>query len=182
MLIAEILRDGRPVKPGETGEPVGTALHSYAMPFVRYRLGDLVTRGEARCPCGAAFATIARIEGRVMEHFLLPDGSSVHPYGVVRPLTSEAPSLGRYQIVQDQADHLTVKLAPMTEPPPGALAALERLITAAFGGQVRVELELVDEIPPEPNGKFRPYYSLVGRDGEHAGCPRSGGTSPGAPS
>ena len=182
MLIAEILRDGRPVKPGETGELVGTALHSYAMPFVRYRLGDLVTRGEARCPCGAAFATIARIEGRMMEHFLLPDGSSVHPYAVVRPLTSEAPWLGRYQIVQDQADHVTVKLAPMTEPLPGAVATLERRITAAFGGQVRVELELVDEIPPEPNGKFRPYYSLVGRDGEHVACPRSGGTSPGAPS
>ena len=182
MLIAEILRDGRPVKPGETGELVGTALHSYAMPFVRYRLGDLVTRGEPRCPCGAPFATILRIEGRVMERFLLPDGSSVHPYVAVDRLMRTPPWLRRYQIVQDRADHLTVKLAPMTEPPPDALAALERLITAAFGGQVRVAIRLVNEIPPEPNGKFRPYYSLVGRDGEQVACPRCDGTSPGAAS
>jgi phenylacetate-CoA ligase len=168
MLIAEILRDGRPVQPGETGEPVGTALHSYAMPFIRYRLGDLVTRGEPQCPCEAPFATIARIEGRAMDRFPLPDGTSVHPYAVVDPLMSQASWLRRYQIVQDRTDHLTVKLAPRTEPPPDALPALERLITAAFGGQVRVALRLVDEIPPEPNGKFRPYYSLVGRDGERA--------------
>lgn len=182
MLIAEVLGDGRPVKPGEEGELVGTALHSYAMPFVRYRLGDLVTRGEPRCPCGAPFATILRIEGRVMERFRLPDGSSVHPYVAVDRLMRTPPWLRRYQIVQDRADHLTVKLAPMTEPPPGEVATLERLITAAFGGQVRVAIRLVNEIPPEPNGKFRPYYSLVGQDGEQAACPRSYGTSPGAAS
>ena len=117
-----------------------------------------------------------------MDRFPLPDGTSVHPYVVVAPLVSRAPWLRRYQFVQERADHVTVQLVPMTEPPPDAVATLERRITAAFGGQVRVELQLVDEIPPEPNGKFRPYYSLVGRDGEHAGCPRSGGTSPGAPS
>ncbi len=37
---------------------VVTALHSFAMPFIRYRLGDLVTRGVDACPCGQSFAVI----------------------------------------------------------------------------------------------------------------------------
>jgi phenylacetate-coenzyme A ligase PaaK-like adenylate-forming protein len=46
-VISEVLQDGHPVEIGEQGEFVGTALHSWAMPFIRFRLGDIVTRGEA---------------------------------------------------------------------------------------------------------------------------------------
>ncbi len=54
-VLVEVLRDGGAVEPGERGEVVVTNLHAYAMPFIRYRLGDLATRGE-RCACGAPFA------------------------------------------------------------------------------------------------------------------------------
>jgi phenylacetate-CoA ligase len=44
-VLVEILDDaGRPVRVGEVGEVVATALHSYTMPFVRYRTGDLAVR------------------------------------------------------------------------------------------------------------------------------------------
>ncbi|MDP6106970.1 MAG: hypothetical protein QGI33_00850 [Candidatus Brocadiia bacterium] len=51
-VIVEVLRNGRPAGPGEQGELVGTNLHSFAMPFIRYRQGDVVTRGAGRCTCG----------------------------------------------------------------------------------------------------------------------------------
>ncbi|MCP5115995.1 MAG: phenylacetate--CoA ligase family protein, partial [bacterium] len=52
-VIAEGLRDGQPVEPGESGELVATGLFSQAMPLIRYRLGDEVTLGETGCQCGA---------------------------------------------------------------------------------------------------------------------------------
>ena len=42
-LIIEVLRDGVPAVEGERGEVVGTDLHSFAMPLIRYKLGDVVT-------------------------------------------------------------------------------------------------------------------------------------------
>src|SRR5207247_3047147 len=55
-VIVEIVGgDGRPVQDGETGEIVATALHSYTMPFVRYRTGDLAARGPGPCACGRAW-------------------------------------------------------------------------------------------------------------------------------
>ena len=47
-VLVEVLREGDPVDPGERGEVVVTNLHAYAMPFIRYRIGDLATRGA---PC-----------------------------------------------------------------------------------------------------------------------------------
>ena len=35
-VILEVLRDGKPVSPGEQGEAVITALHSFAQPFIRF--------------------------------------------------------------------------------------------------------------------------------------------------
>lgn len=55
-VIVELLRDGRPVQVGEAREVVVTGLHSYAMPFIRYPLGDLAVRGPSPCGCGAPYA------------------------------------------------------------------------------------------------------------------------------
>jgi phenylacetate-CoA ligase len=164
-VILEVLRDGRPVGPGEEGEVVATALHSYTMPFIRYRLNDLVTLGETPCSCGAPVSTLIRILGRTIEQFVLPDGKLIHPYALVLPLLAEAPWLRRYQIVQDRADRVLVKLIPLTHPGAEAVAAVARRLAAVLEGQLAVEIELVEVIPPEPNGKYRPYYSLVNRPG-----------------
>jgi phenylacetate-CoA ligase len=59
-VIIEVLRDGRPAEPGERGDVVVTNLHAYAMPFLRYRIGDVATR-EGPCACGAPFSTIGEV-------------------------------------------------------------------------------------------------------------------------
>jgi phenylacetate-CoA ligase len=162
-VIAEVLKDGQPVGPGETGELVGTALHSYAMPFLRYPLGDVVTRGPAPCPCGGPLATLASIQGRVADRFLLPDGSSLHPYWFVTPLVQDSPWLRRYQIVQTGIDRIAVKAVPLqgASPTPDDLARIRSEIERIARGGVTVVVELATELPLGPSGKFRPYYSLV---------------------
>ncbi len=63
-LVLEVLHKDRCVNEGESGEVVGTDLHSFAMPLIRYRLGDVVTKGPSVCRCGAPFSTIKTIRGR----------------------------------------------------------------------------------------------------------------------
>jgi phenylacetate-coenzyme A ligase PaaK-like adenylate-forming protein len=79
-MILEVLRDdGRPALPGEEGEVVGTALHSWIAPLIRFRMGDLVTRGAGPCSCGASNSVLTRVQGRVADRFFLPSGRSIHP-------------------------------------------------------------------------------------------------------
>jgi phenylacetate-CoA ligase len=76
-VIVEVLQpDGAVAPVGSQGELVGTNLHSFAMPLIRYRMADIVTRGEHSCPCGSAFGTIASIQGRMVDHFQLHGGGS----------------------------------------------------------------------------------------------------------
>ncbi len=57
----EILKeDGRPCGPGETGRIVATPLHNFAMPLLRYAVGDFAEVGPP-CPCGRGLPVVRRI-------------------------------------------------------------------------------------------------------------------------
>ncbi|MEO8577077.1 MAG: hypothetical protein ABI556_10270, partial [Gemmatimonadales bacterium] len=72
-------RDGGCAGEGESGEVIGTSLHYAAMPFIRYEIGDVATRGPDRCACGSPFHTLRAIDGRTQDYFRLPDGRLLHP-------------------------------------------------------------------------------------------------------
>lgn len=160
-LILEVLRDGRAAVPGEQGEVVATALHSYAMPFIRYRLGDLVVRGQAPCPCGAPFSTLLSIQGRTLDMIRLPDGRSIHPYAVFGPLVESVPWVRRFQVIQERADSFRVKIVTRTETGPDALDRMAQAIREALGPEVQVKTELTDQLSPGRRGKFYPFVSLA---------------------
>jgi phenylacetate-CoA ligase len=160
-VLVEVLRDGRAVDPGERGEVVVTNLHAYAMPFIRYRIGDLATR-SAPCRCGAPFSTIGEIQGRMIDYFPLPDGRLLHPYEIVSRLVwGPREWMRQYQLVQERRDR--VVLYAVADEPPSAerLQEIERAVRPVLGPGVEFEVALVGRIPFESTGKLRPSRSLV---------------------
>jgi phenylacetate-CoA ligase len=158
-LIVEVLKDGCPVAAGERGEVVGTNLRSFAMPLIRYRLGDIVTKGAEICRCGRPFSTLQKIQGRMVDYFPLPDGRTIHPYELI--WDKEPPWIQKYQLIQERADRIVLLVAPSTTPPPQELAHLIATATGLLGKDVKFSVSLVPEIQVEPSGKFRVFRSLV---------------------
>lgn len=166
-VIVEVIRDGEPVGPGERGEMVVTSLHSYAMPFIRYRLGDIVTRGEESCGCGSPFSTIRAIQGRMLDFFSLPGGRLMHPHELILQIVSERERwIGQYELVQEREDRVVMRVVPLFEAP-SARASLRATLAGALGPAVEFEIQTIPEIPADPSGKFRVARSLV--KSEHAG-------------
>ena len=161
LLLVEVLHNGRPVAPGQRGEVVATSLHSFAMPIIRFRLGDRVTKGEAQCACGQPFSTIRAIEGRMTDHFPLPDGRVVHPYELVTLILANAPWIQEYRLVQEQADLVVLHVVALAGPSPEELALVCGLVSRQLGPTVRFEVALESEIPIDPSGKTRVFRSLV---------------------
>jgi phenylacetate-CoA ligase len=159
-VIVEVLKDGRPAAEGERGEVVGTSLHALAMPFIRYRLGDIVTKGSETCRCGRPFSTIQTVQGRMIDYFLLPDGRALHPYEIVVPLIDTS-WIRQYRLVQEREDRVVLQAAPSLAPSPRQLASLEEAVSARLGQGVEFQVVLVPEIQIEVNGKFRVSRSLV---------------------
>ena len=77
-LVEVIDGDGRPCRPGETGRLVLSSLHNYAMPLLRYEIGDYAEVGD-QCPCGRGLPLLNRIAGRERNMLVLPDGRQHWP-------------------------------------------------------------------------------------------------------
>ena len=160
-LILEVVRDGVPVEVGERGHVVATALHSHAMPLIRYRVGDLVERGPTPCACGAPVSTIRAIVGRAVDMFTLPDGQVVHPYGIFIPIRSRFDWIRHHRVHQLTVDHVRLELVAEPIPADEEIARIAGLVRAEMGEGVRVDVELVEEILPGANGKIQIYSSAV---------------------
>jgi phenylacetate-CoA ligase len=161
-IIIEVLKEGGPAGRGERGEVIGTNLHSFAMPFIRYKLGDIVTKGSETCKCGLPFSTIRSIQGRMIDYFPLPDGRSIHPYEIVLILVNNAYSwIRQYQLTQERADRIVLRIVPFTTPGPQELIQLRESVSAVLGKGVEFDMTLVPEIKLEPTGKFRVSRSLL---------------------
>jgi phenylacetate-CoA ligase len=173
-VVLEVLgHDGHPVGIGERGEVVLTSLHSFAMPFIRYRLGDIVTRGAAGCSCGSPFSTIGKVQGRMLDFFRLPGGRLVHPYEILSDLAEDVFRWVRhYQLVQEAEDRVAFLMVPGPEFDRERLAEFERHAARVLGGAARLRTELVERIEPAQGGKFHLARSLV-KPGEETAWHRS---------
>jgi len=161
-LIVEVLKDGRPARPGEVGEVVATRLHAFAMPFIRYRLGDLVTQGDTACPCGAPFSTILTVQGRMLDYFPLANGRLFHPYELVMIILDHGTRwVGQYQLTQERRDRVVMRVVPRQSPTPEDISWFEDAAREHLGSGVEFQVVLVPEIPLEVTGKFRVSRSLV---------------------
>ena len=161
-VVLEVLKDGRAAEAGESGEVVATGLHGFASPFIRYRLGDVVTRGETPCPCGAPFSTLLAVHGRVQDYLPLANGrlflgTELVPLMLAHP----TPWVAQHQIVQERPDKLVLRIVPLVTPPDGALATLERGARERLGPGIDLEVLVVSDIPLEGDGKFRVARSHV---------------------
>jgi phenylacetate-CoA ligase len=160
-VLVEVLQGDRAAEPGERGEVVVTNLHAYAMPFLRYRIGDLATRAGS-CGCGLPFGSIGEIQGRMIDYFPLADGRLLHPYEIVSRLVwGPGEWLRQYQLVQERRDR--VVLYAVTNGPASAerVAEIDRTVRPLLGPAVEFELQVVERIPVESTGKLRPSRSLV---------------------
>jgi phenylacetate-CoA ligase len=75
-LMLEIVDEGGTVLPdGESGSILITDLHNRALPFIRYRIGDLGTLGGPAAPGTAdPRKRLRSLEGRINDTILLPSG------------------------------------------------------------------------------------------------------------
>jgi len=161
-IVAEVVRDRQRVREGERGELVVTTLHSHAMPFIRYRLGDVVVKGPDTCPCGRPFSTFREIGGRIRDYFTLPDGRSVHPLEVVLPvITDNAPWLNQFQMTQETETRFVLRVSTLREPTAGELSTLQEIALDRIGRGAEFRIQVVDHIPFEASGKFKDCRSLL---------------------
>jgi phenylacetate-CoA ligase len=78
-VIVEIIDENDSVLPiGEEGEIVVTELHSYYLPFIRYKLGDRGKLYNFSCSCGLPFEILELLSGRKDDYIITPEGRKIY--------------------------------------------------------------------------------------------------------
>lgn len=152
------VRTGRPVVE-EIGEIVVTSLHNFAMPFVRYRIGDLGVLTRTRCECGRRFYRLQEIVGRISDSIVLRNGRIIHGECFTH-LVYGVPGIARFQFIQENLDEFVLRLVPSPGFDRRIIARLEHEIRQIVG-EARIGVDVVEEIPVSASGKYRFTISKV---------------------
>jgi len=163
-LIVEVLKDGRPARPGEEGEVVVTSLVRRTMPFIRYRLDDIAAVAGGDCPCGRRSTLFEQIQGKTQDYFWLPGGVEFNPWTVSGLWMNRAAWILQFELVQVEPAAIVLRVVPCFPPPQSEVSSLSDETRKILGPGVDFRLELVEDIKPDAGGKFRTHRSLVRSD------------------
>jgi phenylacetate-CoA ligase len=147
--------------PKELRRIVCTGFCNPVMPFIRFNIGDLATVSERSCTCGRRSPTVERIDGRIESYVITPDGRQL---GRLDFLFKETHRIREAQLVQDELDHVTVRIVQGPGYGPQDEEHLLHDMRQYMGSRMRIGTEYLPEIPRELNGKFRQIVSRVYQD------------------
>ena len=159
-LLVEILdANGAPSLPGGIGRVVITTLHGFAMPLLRYELRDYAEVGPP-CRCGRGLPTLRRIQGRVRNMLVTPQGEIRWPLVGFAGYREVAP-VRQYQIAQLDRDHIEFRLVTDRPLVAGEEAALAGILRRNLGDFPRIDFRYFANLPLGVNGKFEEFVSLL---------------------
>lgn len=151
-VLVEIVDErGKACAPGVVGRVLITSLQGFAMPLLRYELGDLAEWGPP-CGCGMTLPVIARLWGRVRQQVRLPDGRRL-------PMAFLGDELGRigrireFRICQYLDDALEIQLVVLAALDANDKAEIRRIFAANGLAGVPLVISEVPAIAWEPGRK-----------------------------
>jgi phenylacetate-CoA ligase len=165
-VIVEIVdHQDMPVAAGKEGRIIVTNLHNYAMPFIRYDIGDIGTISEQPCSCGRNLTLLSRLDGRVSDNILTKDGRNIPGLALHQHFVAWLEGLIQWQIVQENTESIQVKLVLDKKYPVSHLNNLTSEIIKHYqsilGEAMTIDVDFVDSIPLTAAGKRRFIISKV---------------------
>lgn len=149
-----------PALDGRPGTTIVTDLHNYAMPFIRYQIGDLGVPIARRCACGRSMPVLGDVKGRVSDVIVTPAGHYIFADDIAE-IFYPLEAIVQFQVIQERRDALTVKIVKGPDVHPTVDAYVLRRLREAVGEGMEVTLSTVRSIPVLPSGKHRICMSRV---------------------
>ncbi len=163
LIYTEILDDnGHDVPFGQMGKVVVTRLDSFAMPLIRYYLGDLaeIEDSAATCSCGRQFPLLKRVIGRDTDIVKTRSGK----YMIVHFFTGIfefVPEIKQFKVIQKNLDGMEIEYIKDTGFSKTVLENVKSKIWEYLGEDFPIDFREVDFIPATPSGKPQIIQSFL---------------------
>lgn len=165
--------EGKNVSAGERGEVVYTSLFNFAMPFIRYAVGDIGVPSNETCSCRRQLPLMKTVEGRKKSFLILSDGQLISPniLELVMNMFERFNQIKQFRIVQKKPDVFKIlielegnvvdQLSFKDELIKHVVTKLNQLVPGSKLNEAYFDVEFVDRIPVDKTGKRRAIYSEV---------------------
>lgn len=158
-VMIEIIDDnGCPVKIGQPGRIVLTPLHAFAMPLIRYALGDRGTLINKTCSCGIfpGLPVFKYVEGRDWDKVYSTDGQRFHTVLVYYAAKQAFPSRSvlEYQGIQEALNQIRFFVVKGPSFKVDDINKFENILREKLGISMRFTFEYVENIPRSNSGKM----------------------------
>ncbi len=142
------------------GSLLVTDLWNYAMPLIRYKIGDFVRLDYTRCKCGGSLPKIGRVIGRIDDAIIKPDGEMLNG-NLLLSVLRESELNSPVQIVQnDLAEFVINYVSERT-----LSENIRRYITSSFARlfeqEVKVDFVQTNALQKDSGGRYRNIRSNV---------------------
>jgi len=152
--------NGKKMVSGEKGEVVISNFINHGTVLLNYRLGDIGSLSEEKCPCGRNLPLLSELEGRVEDILFLPDGRFIHPraiWGVVK----KRGEVLRYQLIQHELGRFELRFVTVNKETYSRIVdEILPDLRSILGDAVTIEFKYCEELKPQEGGKFRPVLSF----------------------
>jgi phenylacetate-CoA ligase len=138
-------------KPGRV---LVTLLTNYAMPLIRYDIGDVGILTEDFCPCGRSALLVKKLLGRSSDFVVSPSGRLIHGEYFTHAFYGHR-GIRQFQFVQETATLYLVRVVKSPDFHPPSLEAVKRDMELVLGQNAEIRFEFVENIPAAPSGKWR---------------------------
>jgi len=157
--VLECMKEGERAALGKTGGILITNLRNYAMPFIRYEIGDLGSLSDNFCSCGRGLPLMSSIEGRITDIIVTQDGNFIST--PVLTLIFKNLPIKQYQIIQEKLEKIRVKIVKAKGYSEKDTNYVVRGMHKFIGGNIQIRVEFVESIPLKASGKRRPVISKI---------------------
>lgn len=150
-------------KSDREGIMVGTSLHNFAMPLIRYVTNDYGKLSEQSCPCGSEHRLLEPIETKQEDMIITKDGKWISPSIIThafKPLTHVAKS----QVIQHEINRYEILIVPEKGFNKKEEDILLSGLKERFGQDADIKIRIVNDISRTKNGKFRWVISHVKKE------------------
>jgi len=148
------------------GDVVVTDLYIKSFPLIRYQVGDRVRMSLDK---NTGVEYVSKVYGRSNDWLVWRDNTRSNFNGFYTVMSDFAKEIAQFRVVQETVDYIRILVVlVLKENEQRTKAYLKKEIVSKMQsemrGDVRYDVEFVDSIPPDQNGKIRMIVSKVAQE------------------
>jgi len=137
-----------------------TSLCNYAMPIIKYKIGDYGTMSYQTPIDNDKSVILSKLKGRIVDTFVNINGELIDGEYFTHLLYGMK-WVRRFQFIQTSYSHIDFLVEVINDPPDNDLDHIRRGVATVMGNTCTLTYRKVSSIPPPPSGKYRYTMSHI---------------------